>query len=230
MKSGILLLLLLAVGASACSDSPPRTTAANNAAPLPMPEAPSPPVQAVGLEGDDLERARKLYDGTCAKCHTTSGVGEHHHAKDGIPNFTDASWQQRTPDGELTEAIANGKGKHMPAFKAKITDDEIRLLVRYVRGFPDRIGKMTAMSGKPGTRHSGVGVVIAVDAALGRITIDHEKIAGYMDAMSMTHSVKDPALLAGLAARDRVRFTIEETDSDDVIVELAKVAHGAHSH
>ena len=184
----------------------------------------------VALDGADLERARRLFDGSCAKCHTKTGAGEHHHRKDGIPNFTDAAWHESVPDAELVDAIANGKGKHMPAFKAKIGDDEIRLLVRYVRGFPDREGRVAAASGKPGTRHSGVGVVVAVDAARGRITIDHEKIDGYMDAMSMTHTVKDPALLEGLAARDRVRFTIEETDSDDLIVEIVELGHGAHSH
>lgn len=39
---------------------------------------------------------------------------------------------QKQTDAQLTEITANGKGK-MPAFKGKLTDDQIKQLVGYIR-------------------------------------------------------------------------------------------------
>ena len=73
-----------------------------------------------------------------------------------------------------------------------------------------------------GATHKGVGVVVEVDAAKGRIKINHEEIAGYMDAMTMWFRVKDKAMLEGIAPNDRVEFTITEMDAGDVLTELKK--------
>lgn len=40
---------------------------------------------------------------------------------------------QKQTDAQLTESITNGKGKKMPAYKGKITDDQIKGLVGYIR-------------------------------------------------------------------------------------------------
>ncbi len=57
------------------------------------------------LADADLTKARALFDAKCATCHTKTGVGDHHHKKDGIPSFADAAWQQRTGDDEIVSAI-----------------------------------------------------------------------------------------------------------------------------
>jgi Cu/Ag efflux protein CusF len=75
---------------------------------------------------------------------------------------------------------------------------------------------------KPPVTHEGVGVVVDVNVEKGRIKINHEKIEGYMEPMTMWFSVKDPALLEGLQPSDKVAFTVAEEDSADVIVELRK--------
>lgn len=57
-------------------------------------------------------------------------------------------------------------------------------------------------------RHSGRGVVLHVEPEAGRVTLSHEAIPGYMDAMVMPLDVRPPASLAPLGAGDRVAFRL----------------------
>jgi mono/diheme cytochrome c family protein len=136
------LVVAVALGA-ACSGeivapgpnapAPPTNSNASAANTSPVPD-----VRPVALEGEALARTAKLFDATCATCHTTSGTGDPHHRKDKIPDFTDRSWQAGETDAELHDTIAKGTGKVMPAFGEKLSGDQIDELVAYVRGFPDR--------------------------------------------------------------------------------------------
>lgn len=94
------------------------------------------PVQKTGMPAADFARAETLFNDTCARCHLTSGKGEAEHKKDDIPDFTNPQWQAREDNDEIREAIENGKGKIMPAFKNKLSSEQIDLLVSYVRTFP----------------------------------------------------------------------------------------------
>ncbi len=49
-----------------------------------------------------------------------------------VPDFTGAEWQASVTDGQLIASITNGK-KKMPAQKHKLSQEEIKALVRYVR-------------------------------------------------------------------------------------------------
>jgi mono/diheme cytochrome c family protein len=75
------------------------------------------------------------YAKNCATCHGKDGrartfKSKHHvHARD----LTDARWQEEATDERIYNSIANGKGK-MPAFKRKLTNEQIESLVAYVRG------------------------------------------------------------------------------------------------
>jgi len=55
----------------------------------------------------------------------------------------------------------------------------------------------------------GVGVVFGVDQDAGVVTIDHEAIAGLMDAMVMNYNVSPKMLAAGLQKNDRVEFDVD---------------------
>ncbi|MEM4251406.1 MAG: copper-binding protein [Candidatus Bathyarchaeia archaeon] len=66
------------------------------------------------------------------------------------------------------------------------------------------------------------GRVEAVDAKTGKITIDHEKIPDYMDAMTMSFTVKETAMLEGLTAGDTISFTIEDAAGVARIVAIRK--------
>ena len=57
--------------------------------------------------------------------------------------------------------------------------------------------------------HAGRGVVVAVDAAKGEVTLDHEDVPGLMKGMTMTFAA-DPALLAGVEPGQAVDFRVRE--------------------
>jgi cytochrome c6 len=75
------------------------------------------------------------YSRNCATCHGKDGRAKtfrskhHEHARD----LTDPRWQTDVTDERIFNSISNGKGK-MPAFKRKLTNEQIESLVTYVRG------------------------------------------------------------------------------------------------
>jgi mono/diheme cytochrome c family protein len=70
----------------------------------------------------------------CATCHGKDGRARtfkskhHEHARD----LTDPRWQDDVTDERIFNSIENGKGK-MPAFKRRLTTEQINSLVTYVR-------------------------------------------------------------------------------------------------
>jgi mono/diheme cytochrome c family protein/uncharacterized membrane protein len=80
--------------------------------------------------------ARDLFRRRCATCHGEDGTGN--PARDRlpeIPDFTDISWQGRQDDARLLQSILDGKGKEMPPWRGKITEELARDLVTRVRSF-----------------------------------------------------------------------------------------------
>lgn len=74
------------------------------------------------------EDAAALYKSKCQACHGPDGKGSAAGQKMGAKPFSDL----KSGDKELVEATKNGKGK-MPAFKDKLTDDQINDLVKYIK-------------------------------------------------------------------------------------------------
>jgi mono/diheme cytochrome c family protein len=80
---------------------------------------------------------KEIFEQRCVACHGADGKaqtkkGRQLKAKD----FTKARFQQHTTDKEIVDAITNGiKKKKMPAFKDKLSPEEIQSLVGYVRAF-----------------------------------------------------------------------------------------------
>lgn len=85
---------------------------------------------------DELASARKIYSEQCANCHKEDGTGggiDIEGKKIKAPNFT-SERQKKEPDSDYIEAIENGeKEDGMPAFKGKLSDGEIKNLVKYIR-------------------------------------------------------------------------------------------------
>ncbi len=76
----------------------------------------------------------------CASCHGKDGAGHTKAGKMlGAKDLTDAAYQKSFTDDQAFDAIKNGfkdaSGKDkMKPFAAKLSDDEIKALVAYVRG------------------------------------------------------------------------------------------------
>jgi mono/diheme cytochrome c family protein len=145
---GLLFYWMAPVSAPEIAPPPP--------APLPTPAPTTAAHQSSPdrLNGAQLTQAATLYAKNCQGCHLATGGGDPHHRKDGIPDFTDPSWMETASADTLTASIENGKGRVMPAFGSKLSDDEIRLLVRYVGnlGSPDRVGVEPGSPVERGTR------------------------------------------------------------------------------
>ena len=72
------------------------------------------------------------YKAKCAMCHGTDGLGTTPTGKAmKAASFKDPKIV-KAPDSELIAAVTNGKTK-MPAYKGKLTEDQIEAAVAYIR-------------------------------------------------------------------------------------------------
>ena len=93
------------------------------------------------------------------------------------------------------------------------------LLADLVLGASIGVAALVQAQGTP----SASGEVTKVDKAAGRIEIRHGEIKNLdMPPMRMSFRVREPRLLEGLAAGDKVRFTAEKIDGQFTIVTISK--------
>src|ERR1044071_6506116 len=69
------------------------------------------------------------------------------------------------------------------------------------------------------------GTVREVKAAQKTVTIAHEKIPGYMDAMTMDFEVKEARELSGLQSNDYVSFRMVVTEKDGWIEGITRLTN-----
>jgi len=76
--------------------------------------------------------AADLFKSKCAICHSADGSGSGPVGKSlNIPDLR-SDVVQKSSDADLIGFVTNGKNK-MPTFKEKLTEDQIKQLVAYVR-------------------------------------------------------------------------------------------------
>src|SRR5207244_12878556 len=98
--------------------------------------------------------------------------------------------QYRGPDGKST----------MPSYNEKMTVQELIDLSAYLASLkPKGVPKSVTAEGK----------VVALLADSDQIVIDHGEIKDFMDAMTMGYKVSSRALLEGIKAGDKIRFTLD---------------------
>lgn len=74
-----------------------------------------------------------IYNRQCVSCHGRDGRGRTRKGRQTkARDMTDASWQDDISDERLFNSISNGRGK-MPAFRKKISENDIDALVAYIR-------------------------------------------------------------------------------------------------
>ncbi len=77
------------------------------------------------------EDAAAVYKTKCLSCHAADGTGSPIGKKMGARDFHDPELAKQT-DQQLNDTIAKGKNK-MPKYDGKLTADQIKQLVAYVR-------------------------------------------------------------------------------------------------
>jgi cytochrome c6 len=85
---------------------------------------------ALPLASFAADEAATLYKSKCAMCHGPDGKGKLAGTKD----FSSAEVQKMS-DAELDATITNGKPPKMPSYKGKLTDAQIKGLVKQIRAF-----------------------------------------------------------------------------------------------
>lgn len=72
-----------------------------------------------------------VFKAHCTGCHGSDGKGK---SAIGTPDFTSAKTQSGLSDADMIDTITNGrKGTIMPAWKGKLSDDEITAVAAYLR-------------------------------------------------------------------------------------------------
>lgn len=93
-------------------------------------------VGAIGAQGGDI---KAVYERDCAKCHGADGKGDTKMGKkSGAKDYTDAKVQAELKDDKAFKSIKEGlkegdKVLMKPA--EKVSDDEIKGLIAYMRTF-----------------------------------------------------------------------------------------------
>jgi len=130
MKLIVLALTCVAFAliVSACTETAtPTNTSTPRAAASPAAPAPAASV-------DPLATARANFTKNCEPCHGPTGEGglaKVDNKRIKVPSLH-SDHAKKHPDDKLTKMITNGE-EEMPSFKAKLTQDEINLMVRYIR-------------------------------------------------------------------------------------------------
>jgi mono/diheme cytochrome c family protein len=125
--------IALTFWAAACNNPNAPTATPNANAPLSEVPASKPPANPVPPE---WAAAHKLYTDTCVNCHKADGTGGETSFSEGEPPIKVPSFKSdklvNEPDAEFIDVIKNGD-EAMPAFKKRYNDDQIKLLVAYIR-------------------------------------------------------------------------------------------------
>jgi len=79
------------------------------------------------------ERGRAVYEARCVRCHGADGAGRTRLAEIvEPPDMTDPAWQRQRSNARMMASVSNGRGQ-MPAFKKKLSRQEIAASIAYVR-------------------------------------------------------------------------------------------------
>src|SRR5829696_7050964 len=80
-----------------------------------------------------VERGRAVYSANCGRCHGADGQGHTRMAEIvEPPDLSDPAWQRGRSTSRMIASVTNGRGQ-MPAYKKKLSKQEIAAAVAYVR-------------------------------------------------------------------------------------------------
>ena len=73
-----------------------------------------------------------VFTGKCAMCHGKTGAGDTGMGKSLKLRDLASADVQKQSDADLAKIVTDGQGK-MPAYKGKLSDDEIKSVVAFIR-------------------------------------------------------------------------------------------------
>lgn len=97
-------------------------------------------------------------------------------------------------------------------------------------GTADDGGAATEGHAKEMATYTFKGVVTAIDVENRKITLKHEKIGDYMEAMTMPYKVADPALLSKVTVGQQTHFTLRVAGDQALITKIQDEHEGGESH
>jgi cytochrome c oxidase cbb3-type subunit 3 len=91
-----------------------------------------------GLPYDPLraQLGKRTFTTTCAACHGADAKGT---KAVGAPDLTDAEWLYGRQRATLIETVRNGRSGEMPAWRGRLSADDLKLVAGYVYGLSHRI-------------------------------------------------------------------------------------------
>jgi mono/diheme cytochrome c family protein len=118
-------------------DEEPEPPAPAQPAVVARPPAARPRAEVPPTPSQDQQRIRaasQSFQRFCGSCHGTDGRGAAiRESLPSIPDFTAPTWHGRRRDAQLTVTILDGKGAEMPPFRDKISREQVRDLVAFIR-------------------------------------------------------------------------------------------------
>ncbi len=93
------------------------------------------------FEGGDAARGAKMYLRYCRGCHGEDGRGGAHTFMPHIENLAKKDYIEFLPDSYLFTVIAEGgaavgKSSYMPAWQAKLSEQDIKDIIAHIRTLP----------------------------------------------------------------------------------------------
>lgn len=132
---GLIGLTIFAIATDVRMTEPAQAVAQGPAAP-----EPAGPIQRADVA--------KVYNDNCAACHGVEGSGKQIRAgMPTIPDLTSLAWQMSQTDLEIAHRIQDGNEPLMPAYRDKLSQQQILALTVYVRAFA--IGPLEPGGPKP---------------------------------------------------------------------------------
>lgn len=129
----VFVLITAAVFIAACAEAKKTVTdvPANTAVVAVSPVSPASP----SMTPDAIAASKSIFLETCAGCHRENGEGgaaEFEGKKIKVPSYR-SKGAMNASDEKLYNYIANGEENEMPAFKDKLTEEQMRNLVKFIR-------------------------------------------------------------------------------------------------
>ena len=99
------------------------------------------PTEVERFTDGDAEKGAKLYKRYCGGCHGEDGRGGAQTFMPHIQNLTQKEYIEFLPDGYLFTVIAEGgvavgKSSMMPAWKATLSEQDIKDIIAHIRSLP----------------------------------------------------------------------------------------------